>query len=123
MFRQATNRSKRAFEAAKHAYGNKTKYKIEFITYEKLSSWDFWKIPNSVLSKAESDKPPLFNNTEVLPSASHEAKLFPNSFSKNSNVDDLDVSLPAFPSITNMKVHNISVTPKMVKKIIGNLNL
>ena len=123
MFRPATNCSKRAFEAAKLAYGNKTKQKIEFITYEKLSSWHFWKIPNSVLSKAESDKPPLFNNAEVLPSASHEAKLFPNSFSKNSNVDDLDVSLPAFPSRTNMKVHNISVTPKVVKKIIGNLDL
>ena len=59
----------------------------------------------------------------MLPSAYHEAKLFPNSFSKNSNVDDLDVSLPAFPSRTNMKVHNISVTPKIVKKIIGNLDL
>ena len=40
-----------------------------------------------------------------------------------TNVDDLDVSIPAFPSRTNMKVHNISVTPKMVKKIIGNLDL
>ena len=123
MFRPAINRCKRAFEAAKLAYGNKTRQKIEFITYEKLSSWDFWQIPNSVLSKAESDIPPLFNNAEVLPSASHEAKLFPNSFSKNSNVDDLDVSIPAFPSRTNMKVHNISATPKMVKKIIGNLDL
>ena len=120
MLRQAINRCKRAFEAAKLAYGNKT---IEFITYQKLSSWDFWQIPNSVLSKVESDIPPLFNNAEVLPSASHEAKLFPNSFSKNSNNDDLDVSLPAFPSRTNMKLHNISVTPKMVKKIIANLDL
>ena len=73
MLRQAINRCKRAFEAAKLAYGNKT---IEFITYQKLSSWDFWQIPNSVLSKVESDIPPLFNNAEVLPSASHEAKLF-----------------------------------------------
>ena len=120
MFRQAINRCKRAFEAAKLAYGNKT---IEFITYQKLSSWDFWQIPNSVLSKVESDIPPLFNNAEVLPSASHEAKLFPNSFSKNTNIDDLDVSLPAFPSRTNMKLDNISVTPKMVKKIIASLDL
>ena len=59
----------------------------------------------------------------MLPSASHQAKLFPNSFSKNSNNDDLDVSLPVFPSRTNMKLHNISVTPKMVKKIIANLDL
>ena len=59
----------------------------------------------------------------MLPSASHEAKLFPNYFSKNSNVDDFDVSLLAFPSRTNMKLHNISASPKMVKKIIANLDL
>ena len=29
----------------------------------------------------------------------------------------------AFPSITNLKLHNISVTPKMVKKVIMNLDL
>ena len=59
----------------------------------------------------------------MLPSPSHEAKLFPNSFSKKSNIDDLDVSLPTFPSRTSMKLHNISVTPKMVKKVIANLDL
>ena len=31
--------------------------------------------------------------------------------------------LPVFPSRTNLKLHNISVTPKMVKKVIMNLNL
>ena len=31
------------------------------------------------------------------------------------------VSLPVFPSRTNLKLHNISVTPKMVKKVITNL--
>ena len=33
------------------------------------------------------------------------------------------ISLPAFPSRTNLKLHNISVTPKMVKKVIMNLAL
>ena len=34
----------------------------------------------------------------------------------------IQVSLPVFPSRTNLKLHNISVTPKMVKKIILNLD-
>ena len=31
--------------------------------------------------------------------------------------------LPVFPSRTNLKLHNISVTPKMVKKVITNLDI
>ena len=42
-FRQASNRCKRVLEAAKLAYANKTK---EFISSQKLSSWDFWQIVN-----------------------------------------------------------------------------
>ena len=45
------------------------------------------------------------------------------SFSKNSNLDGSGISLPVFPSRTNLKLHNISVTPKMVKKVIMNLDL
>ena len=33
------------------------------------------------------------------------------------------VSLPVFPSRTNLKLHNISVTPKMIKKVIVNFDL
>ena len=33
------------------------------------------------------------------------------------------VSPPVFPSRTNLKLYNISVTPKMVKKVITNLDL
>ena len=59
----------------------------------------------------------------MLSSASNKAKLFAEKFSKNSNLDDSGISLPVFPSRTNLKLHNIYVTPKMVKKIIMNLNL
>ena len=45
------------------------------------------------------------------------------NFSKNSNLDYSGISLPVFPSTTNLKLHNISVTPKMVKKVIMNLDL
>ena len=44
-FRQASNYCKRVIEAAKLAYGTKTK---ESITYQKLDSQDFWRIANSV---------------------------------------------------------------------------
>ena len=58
----------------------------------------------------------------MLSSASDKAKLFAENFSTNSNLDHLGISLLAFPSRTNSKLHNISVTPKMVKKVIMNLD-
>ena len=59
----------------------------------------------------------------MLSSASDKAKLLAENFSWNSNLDDSGISLPAFPSRTNLKLYNISVTPKMVKKVIENLDL
>ena len=112
-FRQTSNHCKRVVEVAKLAYFNKTK---ESITSQKLGSQDFWQIVNSVLNKDKPAIPPLFNRPDVLSSASVKAKLFAENFSKNSNLDDLGVSLPVFPSRTNVKLNNISVTPKMVKK-------
>ena len=56
-------------------------------------------------------------------SASDKAKLFAKNFSKNSNLDDSGISLPVFPSRTNLKLHNISVTPKMVRKVVMDLDL
>ena len=83
---------------------------------KKFGSRNFWRIVNSVLNKGKSAIPPLFNGPEVLSSASDKAKLFAENFSKNSNLDDSGISLPVFPSRTNLKLHNISVTTKMVKK-------
>ena len=119
-FRQASNHCKRVLEAAKLAYANKKK---ESITSQKLGSRDFWRIANSVLNKGKSAIPPLFNGPEVLPSASDKAKSFAENFSLNSNLDHSGISLPVFPSRTNLKLHNISVTPKMVRKVVTNLDL
>ena len=58
----------------------------------------------------------------MLSTASDKAKLFAKEFSKNSNFDDSGISLSVFHSRTNLKLHNISVTPKMVKKVITNLD-
>ena len=119
-FRQASNCCKRVLETAKLASANKAK---ESISSQKLGSRDFWRIANSVLNKGKSAIPPLFNGPEVLSSASDKAKLFAENFSLNSNLDDSGVSLPDFPSRTNLKLHNIPITPKMVRKVVMNPDL
>ena len=48
----------------------------------------------------------------MLPSAFDKAKLFTEKYFKNSNLVD-----------SSLKLHNISVTPRMVKKVITNLDL
>ena len=50
------------------------------------------------------------------------ANLFAKSYSKNSNLDESGIALPVFPSRTNLKLHNIFITPKMVKQVITDLN-
>ena len=91
-FRQASHHWKRVFETAKLAYATKTK---ESITSQKLGSQDFWRIANSVLNKGKSAIPPLFNDPEVLSSASDKAKLFAKNFSKNSMVHSWSYTFPA----------------------------
>ena len=104
-FRQASNRCKRILKGTKLAYANKTK---ESITSQKLGPCEFWRIANSVLNKDKSALPPLVNIADVLSFASDETKLFAKNFSKNSNLDHSD---------------NISVTPKIVIKVITKLDL
>ena len=60
----------------------------------------------------------------MLSSASDKAKLFVESFSLNSNLDDSGsgISFSVFPYRTNFKLH-ISVTSKKVRKVIMNLDL
>ena len=57
----------------------------------------------------------------MLSSGSDKAKFFLENFSKNSNLDDSGIFLPVFPFITNLKLHNIFVTPKMAEKVIRTL--
>ena len=95
----------------------------ESITSQKLASCDFWQIANSVLNNSKSAIPPLFSGPKVLSSASDKAKLCAENFCKNPNLDDTGISLPVFPSKTNLKLHNTSVTPKLVKKVIMNLDM
>ena len=109
-------RQDRFLEAAKLAYAAETK---ESITSQKLGSWYFWRIANSVLNKGKSAIPPLFNDPEVLSSASVKQNYLLKNFPRSL---DSGISLPVFSSKTNPKLHNISITPKMVKKVITNLD-
>ena len=92
------------------------------MTSQKRGCQDFWQIANSVLSKCKSAILSVFNGPEVLSLASNKGQLFDNFFSKNSDLDYCSSSLPVFPSRANLKMYNISVTRKMVKKIIANLD-
>ena len=118
-FRQASNRCKRFLKLPNLHMLLKQK---SLITSQKLGSWDFWRIANRFLNKGKSAIPPLFNDLEVLSSASNKSKLFGKNFFKNFNLNDSGISLPVFPSRTNLKLQNISVTPTMVKKVITNLD-
>ena len=62
--------------------------------------------------------PLLFNGPEALSSTSGKANLLAENFSLNSGI-----SLPVFRSRTNLKLHGIFVTPKMVRKVVMNLDL
>ena len=85
-------------------------------------TWFVGLLVNSVLNKGKSATPSLFNGLEVLSSASDKTKLFAKNFSKNSNLDDSGISLPVFPSRTNLKLCNTSLTGKMLEKVIMNLD-
>ena len=39
------------------------------------------------------------------------------------NLDESGISLRVFPCRTNLKLHHISVTPKIVRKVVINLDL
>ena len=58
----------------------------------------------------------------MLSSASDKAKLFAENFSMKTNLDDSGISLPIFLFRANLRLHNISVTPKMVGKVVMNLD-
>ena len=53
----------------------------------------------------------------MLSSVSDEVNLFAENFFKNSYLDDSGIALPVFI------FHHFSVSPKMVKKVISNIDL
>ena len=118
--RQASNRCKRVLQAVKLAYANKTK---KSITSQKRGFRDFWRIVSSVLNKGKSAISPLFSGPEVFSSASDKATLLAKNFSKNSNIDGSGIFLPVFPCRTNVKLHNIPLIPRWLKRLIRQRRL
>ena len=114
-FRQANNHCKRVFEAAKLAHANKTN---ESITSQNIGSGTFGELPIVFSTKVN-----LLYLLYLTVRRCFLLHLLKQSCLLNSNLDDSRISLPAFPCRTNLKLHNIFLTPKMVKKIIMNLDL
>ena len=50
-------------------------------------------------------------NKIITNAADHKTKLFGENISNNSKLDESGIYLPLFPSRTNLKLQNISVTP------------
>ena len=94
--------------------------KQEPITAQKLGSRDLWRIANSVFNKLNLLC--LLYSMVQRSCLLHKAKLYAKHLPKNSNIDNSVISLPVFPSRTYLKLHNISVTPKKVKKFIMSLD-
>ena len=60
------------------------------------SYFTFWPISNRVCTKVKSAILSLSKGSKVFCSASNKEKSFPENFSKNSNLDDPGIFLPAF---------------------------
>ena len=90
--------------------------KQEPITLQKLASFGFWRITNSVFNK-------IGNLLYLLRCwLLHLIKQnCAKNFSKNSSLDDSGIPLSAYPYRTNLKLHNIRTTPKYVKIVVTNL--
>ena len=112
--RQASNCCKTVLEVAKLTHANKTK---ESITSQNLVLSTFGKL--LIVFSTKVNLLYLLHSS----SASDKAKFFAKNVFKNSSLDDSVISLPVFPSRTNLKLHDISVTLNMVKKVIRNLDL
>ena len=81
--------------------------------------WLSFKLKRGCLVSSHS----LWLCPEVLSSTSDKVNLFAENLFWNLNLDVLGISLPVLLSRTNLKLHNISVTAKFVKKVITNLYL
>ena len=110
-FRQASNCCKSVFEAAKLAYATKIK---ESITSKSLGSLDFWRNGYHVFNKSKSVTPPLFNSWRCCPLHLIKQSCLLKTFLRTL-ILMTQVSLYLF-SFLDLKLYNIPVTPKMVKR-------
>ena len=60
--------------------------------------------------------------SEVLSFKSDKEKLFAEILFRTSNLVRAGISFPFFPFRTNLKLHNVPVTPKLIRKVITDLD-
>lgn len=58
----------------------------------------------------------------MLSSVSDKEKLFTETFSENSNLEDSGFFLSAFPSRTNLKLHFTNATPELIRKLVTEID-
>ena len=97
----------KVLQAVEITYASKTKVKLSLPRNLIHVTFVFF-------SKDKSALPSIFNGLEVLSSASDETNLFTENFSKIPNLCNLRSALPTFHSGTNLELHSICVTPKLV---------
>ena len=98
------------------------KYLKKFQGVRKISAMIKKSYFNSALNKGKTSITHLFNDPEVLSYLSDNAKLFVVILSGNSDIDGSRISLLVYPSRSSQKLHDIHVTPKMVEKVIAELD-
>ena len=107
----ASNHCKRVLEAFK-----------ESINFRNLGSWDFWRIANGVLNKLKSAIHTIFSGLELVSSASDKKNILLKTLQRTL-ILMTEVSIYQFLFCrTNLKLYNISVALKLVKKVITNLD-
>ena len=80
-------------------------------------------LSKQIFFPAEEDSVWIRKKSVRVNSTDHDLLLAFCNTSSDFHMEKTDISLPVFPSRINLKLHNISVTPKMVKKVIMNLHL
>ena len=82
----------------------------------------FWGVPHRHVCNFWLRHIKKLQNFVQNSSVSDKAKFFAKSFSMNSNLEDSGIPLHACLSRTNLKLHNISITPKIGKKVKKNID-
>ena len=83
----------------------------------------FWRITDGVHNKGYLVIALLVSVPKVLSFAFDKVKLFGEIFPGKSSFDDSGGSVCGFLSRTKLKLHNISVTREIFKKVLGALYL
>ena len=95
--------------------------KKDSVTSQKLGSRNILPIAKSDL-KNDKSTVLLLINVMMCFFTSNRAKLFALNFSRDFHFDESGICLSAFSPWTNLKMCNIYVTPKLVKRVMTSID-